>query len=127
LEVVAWFWHCPEGEEMSNFPLLTRAGLKVIETLYYGERQWIEAADVERWLEQAPVLTGKFDGTKPGQIELHHEKYEWATHSVRAVLIEPLVQDTAESLLREFVRRGVADEADFHDLFTRARKLLEGK
>jgi hypothetical protein len=111
---------------MSAFPLLTRAGLKVIETLYYGERQWIEAADVERWLEQAPVVYGLHAGA---DTVWTMDKTGMDTHMAKILLIEPIARDTAEGLLRELVDAiaPTADGPSLARLRERARKMLEGK
>lgn len=90
------------------FPLCTTAGLKVIEhqPFYFlgglGEKDlFIRAADVEALLASAPKIVLSAD-----------ENYNLIataatdlppTHTARLIMIQPVVQDTADSLLRDYI------------------------
>lgn len=116
-----------------KYPLCARAGLKVqhVEVRTIGAHipeDVIRAADVEKWLEGAPVVNA-----------YNNDKVYWSTnnddgdtHTARLVMIEPIVKDTAESLLREIVQdhealcRFQGKESEW-ELYKRARRLLEAK
>lgn len=81
----------------------------------------IDAADVEKLLEDAPVVTA-----------YNNNKLYWSTnnddgdtHTARLVMMEPIAKDTAEGLLREIVSRWNPEATD--SLIDRAKRLLEGK
>jgi len=107
-----------------QFPLCKKAGLEIDDQSPY----WIPAADVEKLLAQAHVVTG-----------LKHADYGWTfdqhkqncdTHQARLLLIEPIQKpDTAEGLLREFTEyfNSPGDYSRLQALAKRASRLLEGK
>jgi hypothetical protein len=126
---------------MSNFPLLTRAGLSMapLYTLHEAGSSTVErgplcvlATDLELWLERAPLVHTWEDcrGTNASTM-----KGPYADHTARLVLIEPVVRDSEErKLLREYVRRAGDCHApmwesieDKQRFVERVRKLLEGK
>lgn len=126
----------------TKYPLCARAGLKVTEghsfaraldaiSLVYdpqGPFAWIAAADVEKLLEGAPVVRARlYDNEVFG--EWFDRAHEQDTHTARLVMIEPIVKDTPEMLLREYINLSGDDlciEKDFRDLRNRIKKYLEG-
>jgi hypothetical protein len=109
-----------------KYPLCRKAGL--------GVRIWnaphVLADDVERLLESAPVVYGLRNRDRWDFSEINTDSID--THSARLLLIEPIVRDTAESLLRELIR--TAESGDLEEqcarighVVTRARRLLERK
>ncbi len=95
---------------MTDYPNCRAAGLSVRETYEscstYLKAQVISAADVERLLADAPVVYGQIKNIDGG---LSKDKYWCATqigncgetHTAKLLCIQPIVRDTAESLLRE--------------------------
>lgn len=115
---------------MTNFPLCKAAGLKLWKisgvTSTDGEASVVCASEVEALLANAPVFSGLYNGTKPGQFEMHTEEYKWATHRCRAVLIEPLVQEPEEiKLLRELSEAHEAVYSDKCERVATYGKILE--
>lgn len=117
---------------MTSFPLTESLGVQVhgsADETYNGfggtmvSQPFVFVADLERALEQAPVVYG-----------VASDPYNWGpvkstdTHSARLLCVQPIVRDTHESVLRELVR--IADSGGFKtdayrsDLFDRARRLL---
>ena len=89
-----------------------------------------------RVLEQAPVKYGAicgdfgwFDREVPTNGGHHGER----THSARLLCVQPIVRDTAESILRELadwldwdgLPNGRKEKPTLHDIRERARKLLD--
>jgi len=111
----------------AKYPLCARAGLKLIERCLGGGTH-IRAADVEKMLEGAPVVRARmYDNEVFG--EWFDKAHEQDTHTARLVMIEPIVKDTPEMLLREYINLSGDDlciEKDFRDLRNRIKKYLEG-
>lgn len=102
-----------------------------------GLTEVVLAADLERIIKAAPVVYG----AERVRGEMNRE---WlaplternppigSTHTARLLCVQPIVRDTAESLLREIIAdheallRVCPDRAEW-PLVTRARKLLGGK
>lgn len=99
----------------------------------------IANAKLRAWIEAAPVVYGVYEDrsdavpryARTETIERAREFFTGAeiTHRARLICIEPLVKDTAESLLREMLNDSLSDNGSivltsrFED---RARKLLDG-
>lgn len=126
---------------MTDYKMISRLGLEIHwACVKHDERRFItmkndeviKASDLERVLSEAPVV----------------EVYDWrygdkaywrtpnlgdtdGTHSALLVGIQPIVKDTAESLLREFVEKmGEGSDLSFVKMMSirdRAKRLLEGK
>lgn len=107
-----------------NFPLLRAAGLRVEYTDAHlaPPTAVVRAADVERLLEQAPVVRNAERMKDEWSIQSHPED----THTARLVLVTPIVRDTAESLLRELmdIFNKAGHDGYAVELLERARKLL---
>jgi hypothetical protein len=102
-----------------DYKLSRAAGLHVFDS---GSAICIPAADVEKLLASAPKLTLRYDAGATPQWESVQPAFAEATHTARLLLIEPLKQDSAEDLLREFLDLYPEDV-----LHKRARKLLAAK
>lgn len=93
-----------------------------------GYTGYVRAADVEAMLAKAPVVYGNTEDGWMNKCPSRGTPDDWHTHTARIIAVSPVVNDTAESLLRELVGAG----RDFaylkaYDAFVdRARKLLEG-
>lgn len=97
---------------------------------------WYRADITERVLAQAPVVSACHVVGPPN---MWHEQPGTAdTHTARLLCVEPIVRDSAESLLRELVSKrekieritykpDAYDNKSVFDILDRARKLLEGK
>lgn len=120
-----------------QFPLTRALGVEVQKEVGFenvrsgktSEVYYVYAADLEKALESAPVVTS------------YGERNEWYangakgmqqdTHTARLVCIQEIAKDTAESLLREYVER-VGDGhspcwhswEEKHSFIERARRLL---
>jgi hypothetical protein len=119
-----------------KYELCLKAGLSVrSRQLNQDDDTWsapyVLAADVERLLESAPVVHGLIEDndwicfSEPGPRADD-------THTARLLLIEPIVRDTPESLLRELIRAARSGDleeqcARIGRVVTRARRLLESK
>lgn len=116
----------------TQFPLTRKAGLMpkseaMVHACLRCHDPLIRLADVEKLLANAPVVNAHKLPDMPfgGWTQ---EKFG-DTHTARLVLIEPIVRDTAESLLREMIAdheallRADAGRKEW-PLITRARKLL---
>jgi hypothetical protein len=128
----------------SNYPLIESMGLKPLPGRIYhnrgsqyaagSETEVICALDLERALAQAPVVQFdmsenmyRFYDKQLGDNEPH-------THTARLVGIQPIVRDTAESLLRELIKNredfelytgdGAKALEQLKDIERRARRLL---
>lgn len=83
-------------------------------------------AKLNEWLNSQPVYYGGQIGVIDRRMRFEQERKfdgptsEWATHTARLVMIEPIARDTAEGLLREFVANNIGQA----DLLSRSRKLL---
>ena len=113
---------------MSKFPLIEEdLGLEVHkcqETMHPGTdgtRYMIDAEPLERLLRQAPVVYGTISGKYFCFDRKEAEVLN--THSARLIGVKPIKNDTAESLLREYVNSDPGDSI----LKDRALKLLEKK
>src|SRR5271165_2014901 len=114
----------PRRRAVSNpkYPLCKQAGLQIC---LWNLCDYVKAADVEALLANAPV------------VESYGERNEWYangchrfsdnTHTARLLLIEPIVNDTAESLLRALLKE-YEDVGEYSErakeLRDRARKLV---
>lgn len=118
---------------MTKYPLCEELGLTI-------ETRYILAADLERILSQAPVVWGqknKYGVTEWGQYNDEQMETEgpspFDTHTARLIGIKPIVKDTAESLMRDYLveyekfMRGEGDSISVEPWVKRVRKLLEGK
>lgn len=120
----------------SDLKLLKSAGLEVLEAYYFPGNPaspCIRADAVAKLLREAPVVYGldKNDG-KAYVIWRSVDNFAGgpATHSAKLICITPIVKDTAESLLREFVeiRSDNLPTGDrLSKLHERAKALLEGE
>lgn len=118
---------------MSQFKLCESAGLDIYSERFedsLGPKKHfvVKAEDVEALLRDAPVVYGGTDCDGRGEYNNPFSNYHSMgidTHTARLVCIEPIVRDTAEGLLREFVEQREIRGPD--SLVERARKLLEGK
>ncbi len=110
-----------------RYPLIALLGIAVPEINGDG---YIFAADLERVLESAPVVK-----SYPQAMEVNnwfgHDSSGY-THTARLLCVQPIVKDTAESLLRELAtyeakltEKGFFCSDTISDLANRARKLLE--
>lgn len=91
-------------------------------------------AKLAEWIASAPVVYGRDDQWSEREIlpTESPESHSWQrrTHIARLICIEPIVRDSAESLLRELLtlETGVGCEPEWlMSLANRARKLLEEK
>jgi micrococcal nuclease len=99
-----------------SFPLCKQAGLSIKQ--WYPEpptgcrgKFFIEAADIERWLERAVVVSSGWEPTElgAGKCTTHvwrtsYEPHSNPTHTARLVLIESIVRESEErQLLRELI------------------------
>lgn len=118
-----------------RFPLIEQLGLDVdwgrLNTegrAHRGPSHWIRAEDLERVLEQAPTMSCQKNDLgfwRALESSKKNETYPLDTHTARLLCVQPIVKDTAESLLREFVDSdGVTMLKQFIE---RAKKVLEGK
>lgn len=93
----------------------------------------IANAKLKEWIASAPVVF-KYEGTMPLRYQGATQTYDcWTdapeaadTTCARLICIEPIVRDTAESLLRELMDRP-GYSLGSRDLDQRARKLLDKK
>jgi hypothetical protein len=99
---------------MSEFPLCARAGLSVINPAHQHPnfniaQDFVRAADVEKLLAAAPVVYGpsveRFDSPwSRDKVVFDSEGGKMSINAqARLLLIEPLVQETPESFIREWV------------------------
>lgn len=128
---------------MSDYLLCKKAGLKITKQATYryspmaergdgpeysGDIDVIQAKDVEAFLANAPAVDVYAwpygDKTYWRTPNLSDNE---GTHQARLVMIEPIVKDTAESLLRELIELRFEDQADLSLLRIKAKQLLEGK
>lgn len=116
-----------------KYKLCKRAGLNITKRtdVYPAHTDMVymvRAADVEKWLEGATVVRARlYDNEVFG--EWYDKAQEGDTHTARLVMIEPIVKDTPEMLLREYINLSGDDlciEKDFRDLRNRIKKYLEG-
>ncbi len=129
---------------MTDFPNCRAAGLCVhkeagftdvrgnkIETVYY-----VYAAEVERLLADAPVVTGREHKQNPPlaidlwctreQAGSNEPGYMPPTHTAKLLCIQPIVRDTAESLLREMISAArFGHRGDLDVIATRADQYLD--
>lgn len=93
--------------------------------------KWIKASDLEKLLEGAPVVKCGLDADRldeePWWIADAKGENTIYTHTARLIAIQPIVRDTAESLLREFVACCEVDDPKLRwgELRRRANALLE--
>lgn len=118
----------------TKYPLCARAGIAIIKQhgFYSPDKpfEFIEAADVEKLLEGAPVVycrdTGGGTAWRPCGKE--REDLVDPTHTARLVMIEPIVKDSAERLLSEMIEKVESGDAFFYgDFVKRAKAILETK
>lgn len=101
-----------------QYPLTKSLGVIVYNT---GESAFVRAADLERVLESAPVVclgSGRDSIWKRQPTEVD-------THTARLLCVQPIVWDTAESLLREFVAESTAAWKNPYDMSPRLYKVIE--
>lgn len=123
------------------FKLCKAAGLTVHKEVGFSdirkgeidEQYYIHAADVEKWLKQAPVLRSDEKDRKPEDIAWYPMRVETSevTYTARLVCIEPIRKETREEkmekLLQELVDNLRFSNGKPHPWVERARKVLEGK
>jgi len=114
-----------------RFPLCEQLGLEIQQT--WPGCSVVLAENLERVLEQAPTMSsqkndlGLWRALQPSPAEIF-KPYPLDTHTARLLCIQPIVKDTAESLLREILERDQRQRFIYDaDWEIRARKLLEGK
>lgn len=120
----------------TKYKLCKRAGLNITKRtdVYPAHTDIVDvirAAEVEKLLEGAPVVRARlYDNEVFG--EWFDKAHEQDTHTARLLLIEPIVKDTAEQILRELIE--VADSIGQQNpqigvgyFVERARRLLEVK
>jgi hypothetical protein len=130
---------CNGKGSAEKYELCLKAGLSVrSRQLNQDDDTWsapyVLAADVERLLESAPVVHGLIEERSMGlALRSNLDRGPIDTHTARLLLIEPIVRDTPESLLRELIRaaevwgfRRAVRSYRTH-VVTRARRLLERK
>lgn len=122
---------------MSKFPLIEKLGVRV--NAYENQpgvySYEVNAEELERVLERAPVVFGRLVTSARGMswLDLPIEKIHQPTtitHTARLLMIEPIQKDTAEGLLREFTNQVDKDfgmSSPWQSLYERAKRLLEGK
>jgi len=119
-----------------KYTLCARAGLWVeriksgaMLTSYPPQVKYIDAiraADVEKLLEGALKV---YRNSVTNWSEIHAD---FDTETARLIMIEPIVKDTAESLLRELVEADMTPPANefpkkLYDILERAKRILEAK
>jgi hypothetical protein len=109
---------------MSKYPLTESLG---VASYQMDGHRYVRAADLERILEQAPVVHRYGEPADDDYLwwPKEREHCEIARYAARLVCVQPIVKDTAESLLREFVDAFMS-MPNFKPgpLMDRARKLL---
>lgn len=119
-----------------KYKLCKRAGLNITKRtdVYPAHTDIVDvirAADVEKLLAGAPVVRARlYDNEVFG--EWFDKAHEQDTHTARLLLIEPIVKDTAESLLKELIEADMTPPANefpkkLYDILERAKRILEVK
>lgn len=122
----------------TKYKLCKRAGLNITKRtdVYPAHTDIVDvirAADVEKLLEGATVVRARlYDNEVFG--EWFDKAHEQDTHTARLLLIEPIVKDTPELLLKELIEiRNKVHVDDAHELdavdrvVNRAKAILESK
>lgn len=86
----------------SKYPLCEALGVYIHPACATKLFDWIAPADLERVLEQAPVVKCTADGQTTFDDDTTSIS---ATHTARLICIEPVRRETAEDLLRELVEQ----------------------
>jgi uncharacterized protein (DUF488 family) len=112
---------------MTKYPLIEAIGLEVhiLERIFTGaavDIRAVKADELEAALDQAPVVYAP----NPEIGGWTRTQCQGDIHTARLVCIQPIVRDTAESLLRELAH-SAADLPALYKLAARARKLLQTK
>lgn len=122
-----------------RYPLIRSLGLYLEAVMHregFGESSYtyrVNADELERVLEQAPVVYARKLSDDSGWHHFNCEPWSTDTHFGRVLCVQPIVKDTAESLLRELVDLWCHTSYSAYDgptvtkLANRARALLEGK
>ena len=107
---------------MTHYPHIARLGLDIysayvadigVNHLSNVRRDVVRADKLEQLLASAPVVWGFFKSPKPGEMEMHHTRHEWSTHSALLLGIQPVAPpDTAESLLIEMLEKFKRGDTD---------------
>lgn len=121
----------------SKYPLIEQLGLNTLEghrdyPEAPGYNQYVRAEHLERVLEQAVKVSGLTHDE--GMEIMAFSKCEAIndTHTALLINVQPIVRDTAESILRDLVEDYKDDlkysvDKTRNDLYRRAIALLEGK
>lgn len=117
----------------SKYPLIEQLGLTALSAKPLGAdsyvyRDVVLASDLERVLEQAVKVTKQDEKFTAywNEPDVKGANPENSTHTALLINIQPIVKDTAESLLRDLIH--FEDKSRLHPEFiARARRLLEGK
>lgn len=122
---------------MSDFKLCKKAGLTFMRSHWAGHAEGdgfqyvVSASDVEKLLRDAPVVASNYgqhtwvreDKDDPEEFNNIIEQGYETSVTARLLMIEPIVKDTAESLLREMLEGYDKNETPC-SVYERARKLL---
>lgn len=131
---------------MSNYPFIERLGLRVFKHFNYGwsysepnsaggcgsssdgPRNVVYADELEKLLSSAQAVTG-FKDEEGEWTWGDYPCEEYDTHSTLVVGFQPIRKESAEDLLREFVKEygESGGTSILRNISARARKLLEGK
>ncbi len=104
-----------------------------IEEMLSSNCTWEQYADIlnaklAEWIAASPRLSGLKD--RESGLWIYSEQPSVGdTHMAHIICIEPIVRDTAESLLRELIRAKGKDDSDIilSEVIVRAQRLLEKK
>lgn len=116
----------------SKYPLCEKAGLGITQipsnSVAAVNKPFVWAEEVERLLASAPVVTGHNNSPNSSWWAATDVELCKHSHQARLLLIEPIKQDTAESLLRELIRcwemSTNGNIVDTYKVIDRARKLV---
>lgn len=90
-------------------------------------------AKLKEWLEKAPVVYWRGETRDRFMGDIHEAPMFGDTHTARLVAVEPIVRDTAESLLREMsakldtYQKVYPEDKQLRSFRARAAKILETK
>jgi len=125
---------CPHcyNPPVTDYPLVKAIGLRIIPGLNPCLNPYVEANDLERALEKAPVVTFR---EKPlpadetcGFVTMYNMGDDLSKWRARLIGLEPIKKETAEDLLREIVNDGILQSrgAWYCEWLDRARRILSG-
>lgn len=122
---------------MTNFPHVKALGLPLStgHITLHGELSgqwgsWVRASDLEKLLEQAPVVHSHIlpsdENRGPAYDAWFLKKYNDDTHTALLVGVKPIERDTAELILRDLLERDSSqlDRPSMREITRRAKALL---